>query len=61
MLASARLPEPKAMLACARERFVSPYVEVETYAGSLLPLQLWRASIVYVVARVRQWVAAELR
>ena len=45
MLASARLPEPKAMLACARERFTSPYVEVETYAGSLLPLQPRCASI----------------
>jgi hypothetical protein len=59
MLASARLPEPEAMIACARERFVSPYVEVETYAGSLLPLR--RASIVHVVARERRWVAAELR
>ena len=61
MLASAHLPEPKVMLACARKRFVSPYVEVETYAGSLLSLLPRWASIVYFVARERQWVASELR
>ena len=33
MLASACAPKPDAMIAHARERFLSPYVEVETYAG----------------------------
>ncbi len=61
MLASACAPEPDAMIAHARERFLSPYVEVETYAGSRLPLRLRRASIIYVVAREQQWVVAELR
>jgi hypothetical protein len=61
MLASACVPEPEAMIASAGERFVSPYVEVETYAGSRLPLRVRRASTSYVVAREHKWVVADLR
>jgi hypothetical protein len=60
MFASARAREPEAALACTRERFLSSHVEVETYAGSVLPMQLRRASLVYAVAQELRWVAAEL-
>ena len=60
MFASARVREPEAAPACTRERFLSPRVEVETYAGSVLPMQLRRASLVYAVAQELRWVAAEL-
>jgi hypothetical protein len=56
LLASARVPEPGATLACARERFVSPYVEVESYAGSL---QLRQASLLDAMAQELGLVAAE--
>jgi hypothetical protein len=61
MLASARVPEPGAALACTRERRVSPHIEVETYPGSVLPLQLRQASLVDAVAQEFRWVAAETR
>jgi hypothetical protein len=60
MFASARVREPEATPACTRERFLSPHVEVETYAGSVLPMQLRRASLVYAVAQELRRVAAEL-
>ncbi len=59
MLASARVPEPKAALACARERFGTPYFEVESYAGRLLPLQLQQASLLDAVAQEFRLVAAD--
>lgn len=58
MFAPARVPEPEAALACTRERFLSSHVEGETYAGSVLPMQLRRASL--AVAQELRWVAAEL-
>ena len=58
MFAPARVPEPEAALACTRERFLSSHVEGETYAGSVLPMQLRRASL--AVAQDLRWVAAEL-
>ena len=60
MFALARVREPGAALACTRERFVSPDVEIETYAESVLPMQLRRASLVHAVAQELRWVAAEL-
>jgi hypothetical protein len=60
MFALARVREADAALACTRERFVSPHVEVETYAGSVLPLQLRQASLLYALAQELRWVAAEL-
>ena len=57
MLASARVPESGTALACARERIISPYVEGESYAGSLLPLQ--RASLLDAVAQKLRLLAAE--
>jgi hypothetical protein len=42
ILASVCVPEPGAALACARGRCVSPYIEVESYAGRL---QLRQASL----------------
>jgi hypothetical protein len=59
MLASARVPESGAALACARERFISTYFEVDSYAGSLLPLQLRQASLLDAVAQELRLVAAE--
>jgi len=60
MFAPARVGEPEAALACTRGRFLSPHVEVETYAGSVLPMQLRQASLVYAVAQEHRRVAAEL-
>jgi hypothetical protein len=59
MLASPRVPEPGAALASARERFVSPYVEVENYDETLLPLQLRQASLLDAAAQKLRLVAAE--
>ena len=60
MFALARGREPGAALACTRERFVSPDVEIETYAGSVLPLQLRQASLLHAVTQELRWVAAVL-
>ena len=60
MFAPARVREPEAALACTRERFLSPHVEGETYAGSVLPMQLRQASLVYAVAQELRRVAAVL-
>ena len=44
-------------LASASSRRMS---KVETYAGSVLPMQLRQASLLYAVAQELRWVAAEL-
>jgi hypothetical protein len=56
MLASAYVPEPVAALSRARECFVSSYVDVEIYAGSL---QLRRANLLDAVGQELRLVAAE--
>jgi hypothetical protein len=40
VLSNRSVPEPEAMIGRASECSFSPYVEVESYAGSRLPLRL---------------------
>jgi sugar phosphate isomerase/epimerase len=54
-------PTLKAALACTRNGFVAPHLEVETYTWSVLPPQLRHASLVDAIAQEMQWVKNELR
>jgi hypothetical protein len=53
-------PTLRQALACARDGFVSPHLEVETYTWSVLPPQLRQASLVDAIAGELQWVLKEL-
>jgi len=53
-------PTLRQALACVRDRFVSPHLEVETYTWSVLPPQLRQASLTDAIAGEMQWVLKEL-
>jgi len=54
-------PTLREALACVRNGFVSPHLEVETYTWSVLPPQLRQASLVEDIAHEMQWVLKGLR
>jgi sugar phosphate isomerase/epimerase len=54
-------PTLKAALACARDGFVAPHLEVETYTWDVLPPQLRECSRAEAIARELAWVVEELR
>lgn len=51
----------KSALACARQRSVSPHLEVETYTWNVLPPELRRGNQADAIARELAWVIEELR
>lgn len=50
----------KAALACARNGFVAPHLEVETYTWDVLPPQLRQGGRADAIAREMEWALAEL-
>lgn len=53
-------PELEAVLACARERLVSPHLEVETYTFEVLPEELRADGLETAVARELLWARSRL-
>ena len=46
----------KEALACCRQRFVAPHLEVETYTWDVLPPQLRHGTRADAIAREMEWV-----
>ena len=51
----------KEALACCRQGFVAPHLEVETYTWDVLPPQLRQGSRAEAIAREMEWALGELR
>jgi sugar phosphate isomerase/epimerase len=51
----------KEALACCRQHFVAPHLEVETYTWDVLPPQLRQGGRAEAIAREMDWVLQELR
>jgi sugar phosphate isomerase/epimerase len=50
----------KAALACARNQFIAPHLEIETYTWDVLPSELRQGSRAGAIAREMEWALAEL-